>query len=142
VHVADKQDLVRDRGKAPGKLLRRIRRAVEVPEVFNPVGIEPGLDMAEQAAADLKMGLQAAHEGEDRGAVALAHLLIGVEAEADVVISPDAHGANLLKKADRFLHSPAHFENVTQDHEAVCPVLLQHGDGLPQMLRLLVDIGQ
>src|SRR5947208_12572401 len=48
-------------------------------------------------------GLEEAHEGEDGGTVALARLLIGVEAQADVVVAPDAHGPDLLKQANPLL---------------------------------------
>jgi hypothetical protein len=57
VQVADKQDTARDRRKAPGQLLRRIGRGVEVPVVFDPVRVQPGLDVREQAAVDLQAGL-------------------------------------------------------------------------------------
>ena len=58
------------------------------------------------------------------------------------MVAPDAHGLHVLKKANRFLHPLAHLENVTQNHETVGPMLLQHGDGPSQLLRLLVDVGQ
>ena len=87
-------------------------------------------------------GVAAAYEGENCDAVALAYFVIGVEAQADVVIAPDAHGLHLLKKDYRFLDPLAHLENVAEDHEPLGPVLSQDGDGLAPWLRLLVDVGQ
>jgi hypothetical protein len=46
------------------------------------------------------------------------------------VVAPDAHGPDLLEQCNRFFHPLAHFDNVAQDHEAVGPALLEHGDGL------------
>jgi hypothetical protein len=46
----------------------------------------------------------------------------------------------LLKQGNRFLHPLAHLENVAKHNEAVGPVLLQHGDGLAQFRRVLVDV--
>lgn len=58
------------------------------------------------------------------------------------MVAPNADGFDLVEQANRFLNPLAHLENVTQDHEAVCPLLLQHGDGLTQLLRLFVDVSQ
>src|SRR5262245_20473130 len=98
--------------------------------------------MGEQAAVDFQPGLEAAHEGEDGGAVTLASFFAGIEAQANFVIAPDAHSLHLLKKANRFLHPLAQFENVAQDHEAFGPVPLKYSNGLSQLSRLLVDVGQ
>jgi hypothetical protein len=94
------------------------------------VGVEPRLDVAEQAAVDLQVWLQTTHEGEDGGAVTLTNLFIGVEAQTNVVVAPDAHGLDLPKQANRFLEPLAHLENVAEDDETLGPVLLEHGDGL------------
>src|SRR5262245_35380260 len=48
VQVADKQDTLPGRRKAPGQFFRRIGRAVEVPQVFNRVRVEPGFDVRER----------------------------------------------------------------------------------------------
>jgi hypothetical protein len=56
VHVTNEQDPVRDRRKAPGQLLRGVRRAVEVPEVFGLVRVQPRFDVGEQAAVDFLVG--------------------------------------------------------------------------------------
>jgi hypothetical protein len=133
---------MRDRRKAPGQLLRGIGRAAEVPQVFDLVRVEPGLDVAEQAIADLQSRLQAAHEGEDSGAVSPARLFIGVEAQPEVVVTPDAYGLYFSEQVNRLLHALAGLEHVAQDHEAVGPVLPQHGDGLAEFPRLLMDVGQ
>jgi hypothetical protein len=77
VQVADEQYTVGDRRKALGELLRRVGRTVEVPQVFNQVWVEPRFNVGEQAAVDLQGGLQAAHEVEDGGAVALRQLTSG-----------------------------------------------------------------
>jgi hypothetical protein len=106
------------------------------------VRVEPRFDVGEQAAVDLQAGSQAAHEAEDGGTVASARFGAGVDAQADVVVAPDAHGFDLPKEANRFLHPLAYLEHVAQDHEALGPVPLQHGDGPSQLLRLLVDAGQ
>src|SRR5690349_14041607 len=98
--------------------------------------------MREQTAVDFQAGLKAAHEAEDGGAEMLAYFFIGIEAQANVVIAPNAHSLHLLKKGNRFFHPLSQLENVAQDQEAVCSVLLQHGDSLGQLLRLLVDVGQ
>ena len=104
--------------------------------------VEPGFDVREQAAVDFQSGLEAAHEGEDGGAVPLAYFLIRIETQANVVVALAAHGLHSLKKADRFLDLLAHLENIAQDDEAVGTMLLQHGDSLSQLLGLLVDVGQ
>jgi hypothetical protein len=67
--------------------------------------------------------------------------LRGIDAQAKVVVAPDAHGIDLLKQPNRFRNAFAHFENVAQDHEAVGPMLSQHVDGLPQLLRVFVNVG-
>jgi hypothetical protein len=98
--------------------------------------------MGEQAALDFQAGLKAAHEGEDGGAVTLTHFFIGVEAQANVVVAPDAHGLDLPKEAHRLLDPLTRLENVAQDDEALGPVLLEHGNGLLQFPGVLVDVGQ
>jgi hypothetical protein len=107
---------------------------VEVPEVFNSVRVEPGFDMREKAAVDLQMGLQAAHEVENSGAVALAHFFIGIKAQTNVVVAPHANGFDLLKQANRLLDALARLENVAQDNKALGSVLLEHGYGLLQFM--------
>jgi hypothetical protein len=142
VQVADEQGMMKDGPKAPGELFRRVGRAVKVPEVFDLVRVEPRLDVAEQAAVDLQVGLQPAHEVEDGGAVTLTNFFIGVEAQANVVVAPDAHNLDLPKQANRFLYPLAHLENVAEDHEALGPVLLEHGESLAQFPGVFVDVGQ
>jgi hypothetical protein len=79
---------------------------------------------------------------EDGGAVSLANRLARIEAQANVVVAPHAHRLHVLKQGNRFLDPPAHLENVAQHYEAVGPMLLQHVDGLSQLIRLLVDVRQ
>src|SRR5437870_5309835 len=52
VKVADKQVLLRDRCETAGRLLRRIGRAIEVPKILDPPGVEPRLNVAETATRD------------------------------------------------------------------------------------------
>ena len=58
------------------------------------------------------------------------------------MVAPDAHSLHLLEQAHRLLDPLPRLENVAQDHEAVGPVLPQHGDGLAEFPRLLMDVGQ
>jgi hypothetical protein len=121
---------------------RRIRRAVEVPEIFNLEGVEPGFDMREQAVVDLQFGPQIAHEIQDGSAVTLAHGFTGIEAQANIVVAPDAHRLDLLEQAHRLLDPRAGLEHVAQDDEAFRPVLLEHGDRLLQLPGVLMDVGE
>jgi hypothetical protein len=84
--------------------------------------------------------MQAAHKLKDGGAVTLAHIFTGIEAQTDVVIPPDAYSPNLLKHGNRLLDLLPHLEYVAQDNEALGPMPLQHGDGLSQLLGLFVDV--
>jgi hypothetical protein len=88
------------------------------------------------------VGLQPAHEVKDGSAVTLTHFFIGVEAQANVVVAPDAHGLNLLEQAHRLLDPLARLENVAEDDEALGPMLLEHGNGLLQFPGVLVDVSQ
>jgi hypothetical protein len=86
--------------------------------------------------------LQTTHKAEYVGAVALTDLLIGIKAQANVVVAPDPHGPNLLEQANGLLDPLTHLENVAQDHEAVGPKLLEHGDSLLQLAGVFVNVGQ
>jgi hypothetical protein len=48
----------------------------------------------------------------------------------------------LLQQGHRLLDPLACFENGAEDHEALGPVLLEHGDGVLQFPGVLVDVGQ
>src|ERR1043165_8531499 len=140
--AAQEEDTVRDRRKAPAEFLGRVGWSVEVPQVFDLVGIEPGFDVGEEAAVDLQMRLQAPHKIKNGGAVPLAYRLRGIEAQANVMISPDADCRYITKQPNRFLDALTPIKHVTQDHEAVRTMLLQHVDGLAQFLGVFVNVGQ
>ncbi len=69
-------------------------------------------------------------------------LLIGIRAQANVVVAPDTHGLNFLKQANSLLDPLSHLENVAQDHEAFGPMLLEHGDSFLQLPGVFVNVGQ
>jgi hypothetical protein len=85
------------------------------------VRVEPRFDVGEQAAVDLQMWLQAAHEVEDCAAVPLADLFAGIKAEANVVVAPDTHRFHFLKQPNRLLDVLARLENVAQDTKCSAP---------------------
>ena len=58
------------------------------------------------------------------------------------MIAPDANRGHFSKKRNRFLNAFASVENVTEDHEAVGTMLLQHVNGLAQFLDVFVNVGQ
>jgi hypothetical protein len=103
---------------------------VEVPEIFNLEGVQPRFDMREQAAVDLQVGPQTAHEIQDGNAVTLAHGFTGIEAQTHVVVTPNAYGLDLLKQSHRLLDPLARLEHIAQDDEAFCSVLLEQSDRL------------
>src|ERR1043165_5164773 len=112
--AAQEEDTVRDRRKAPAEFLGRVGWSVEVPQVFDLVGIEPGFDVGEEAAVDLQMRLQAPHKIKNGGAVPLAYRLCGIEAQANVMISPDADCRYITKQPNRFLDALTPIKHVTQ----------------------------
>lgn len=70
----------------------------------------------------LKMlDLDGAHEAEDGGVITLTDTLFGIEAQAEVMVAPDAHNLHFFKKGNRLLHPFAHLEDVAKDHERSAP---------------------
>ena len=142
MEMAGEHHAVRDRREAPGELLRRIWGVMDIPEVFHPMRVDPRFDMGEEAPAHLQAGLQSAHEIEDGGPVSIPRLVAGIEAQGDVVVSPDALRPDVQELANRLFDPFPRIEHIAQDHEAFRPMLLEHSDGLLQSSGVLVDIGQ
>src|SRR5437868_8969951 len=87
--VAEKDESLRYSGKAASSALRRIGMAVERPEVFALVQVQPGFDVAEVAVFNLPAWLERRQEIEDRRRIDGVSRLRRVAAEGEVVISPD-----------------------------------------------------
>src|SRR5439155_26063544 len=89
-----------------GHLLRRVGRAIEVPKIFNPPGVEPRLDMAEPAVFDCQLRLHAGHVAEDFRPRHPAESLCDIETHPHVVVASDADGARPPDQSD-YLAGPA-----------------------------------
>src|SRR5207249_4197048 len=107
VKVADKQVLLRDRCETAGRLLRRIGRAIEVPKILDPPGVEPRLNVAETATRDHQLRLHAGHVAENFRPRLSAKSLRDTEAQAHVVVAPDTDGTRPLEQGDH-LAGPTH----------------------------------
>jgi hypothetical protein len=59
VQVSDEHHTIANCCKTPGQLLRRIRWAVEIPEIFDFMRVKPRLNMREQAVVNFQVGPQA-----------------------------------------------------------------------------------
>ena len=141
VEVAHHHDPVGEGREAPGHPLGGLGRAVEVPQVLDLLGVQPGLDVGEQAAVDLQSGPEAGHEVEDPVAVtppvAGGHVRV---AEPEVVVTPDPARAGLGQKFDGLLQAVGHPAHVAEHDEPVDALALEDPQRPPQRIQGFMDV--
>ena len=125
-----------------GRLLRRVRRSLVVPQLKDVVRVEPRLDMTEVAEPQFEPGPDRAHELQHIGSPASAYGLVDLVAQAEIVITPHADRPSTLQQPGDLRHGlwirPGH--RVAENHHMVDALTSAFPQGTTQVQNVFVNV--
>jgi hypothetical protein len=141
--MADEQALLRHGGETAGGSFRCIRRTIVVPEIFELVGVEPGLYVTEPAAIDSQVWPHRRHVIQYPRGRPAPNLFRDIKAEAKVMVAPNADRTGIAQQGNDFAGSTngAHrIARIAQRHDLIHATAAKFGQRPLQGLDGFMDV--
>lgn len=142
VQVAGEEETLGGSGEDASAALGGVGWALVEVDVPGVARIQPGFDMGKAAFAEFHVGKQAAEEVARGGRIVGQEGGVGLMAEAQVVIPPDAHDGRLVQQAAGCCKLLAGVKHVAEKDDLVDLFPFQELQGLGESGDIFVDVGE